>query len=215
MAATDTPRAPVAARQLAAHNRSRSALAYQVTLDILLINLSFVLGYIVRYQLQLFRPVLDALQAPYAAYVPSQILHTLLMLLFLTLDGVYQRRRGGSWLDELYRVTNATTTAVVIQVAITFYFRPLVYSRLLFIEAGLITIVLLSGARLAQRWTQASLRRRGLGVDRVLIIGAGGNGPHSDAQPGGAAGAGLPGGGLCRRRREQGRPGALPRAGHA
>jgi exopolysaccharide biosynthesis polyprenyl glycosylphosphotransferase len=173
MTATDTPSAPVAARRLAAFNRSRNALAYQVTLDILLINLSFVLGYIVRYQLQLFRPVLDALQAPYEAYVPSQIMHTLLLLAFLTLDGVYQRRRGGSWFDELYRVTNATTTAVVIQVAITFYFRPLVYSRLLFIEAGIITIVLLSGVRLVQRWAQANMRRRGLGVDRVLIVGAG------------------------------------------
>jgi exopolysaccharide biosynthesis polyprenyl glycosylphosphotransferase len=173
MAATETQGAAPAARRLPAFYRNRHSLAYTVALDILLINLAFVLGYVVRYELQLFRPVLDALKAPYAAYLPSQVLHTLLMLGFLTLDGVYQRRRGGSWFDELYRVTNATTTAVVIQVAITFYFRPLVYSRLLFIEAGLITIVLLSGVRLLQRAVQANLRRRGLGVDRVLIIGAG------------------------------------------
>jgi FlaA1/EpsC-like NDP-sugar epimerase len=173
MTAAKTQRVPPAARRLPAVNRRARSLAYIVALDVLLINVAFVLGYTVRYQLQLFRPVLDAFEAPYDAYVPFQLLHTLLLLLFLALDGVYQPRRGGSWFDELYRVTNATTTAVVILVAITFYFRPLVYSRLLFLEAGVITIVLLSGARLVQRAVQANLRRRGLGVDRVLIIGAG------------------------------------------
>ena len=173
MTATNTQGVPQTTRRLPAVNRRGRSLAYTVVLDVLLINAAFVLGYVVRYQLQLFRPVLDAFQAPYREYLPFQLLHTLLMLLFLALDGVYQRRRGGSWFDELYRVSNATTTAVVILVAITFIIQALVYSRLLFLETGVITILLLSGVRLLRRGLQANLRRRGLGVDRVLIIGAG------------------------------------------
>jgi exopolysaccharide biosynthesis polyprenyl glycosylphosphotransferase len=173
MAATETKGVPQTTRRLPALRRGARALAYTVALDVLLANLAFVLGYMVRYQLQLFRPVLDANEAPYAAYVPFQVLHTLLMLLFLALNGVYQTRRGGSWFDELYRIINATTTAVIILVAATFIFQPLVYSRLLLMEAGVITILLLSGARLVRRGLEANLRRRGLGMDRVLIIGAG------------------------------------------
>jgi exopolysaccharide biosynthesis polyprenyl glycosylphosphotransferase len=173
MTVTETQPLSPATRRLPAVQRRVRSLAYAVVLDVLLINVAFVLGYVVRYQLQLFRPVLDAFQAPYAAYVPFQLLHTVLLLLFLALDGVYQPRRGGSWFDELYRIANGTTTAVVILVAATFIIQPLVYSRLLFMEAGIITIALLSGVRLLQRGLRANLRRRGLGVDRVLIIGAG------------------------------------------
>jgi Undecaprenyl-phosphate glucose phosphotransferase len=176
MTATETQGVSPATRRLPALNRGARSLAYMVAFDLLLINVAFVLGYFVRYQLQLLRPVFDANQAPYAAYIPFQILYTLLLLFFLMLDGVYQRRRRGSWLDELYRLLNATTTAVIILVAVTFIFQPLVYSRLLLIEVTLITIVLLGGARLVQRAVQASLRRRGLGVARVLIIGAGATG---------------------------------------
>jgi exopolysaccharide biosynthesis polyprenyl glycosylphosphotransferase len=141
--------------------------------DILLINISFFLGYFVRYQLQLFRAVLDPNDAPYNAYVPVQLAYTLLMLLFLGLDGVYRRRREGSWFEELYRIGNATTTVVVILIAGTFIIQPLVYSRLLPIEVGIITIVLLSAARIGGHLAAAQLRRRGIGLDRVLIVGAG------------------------------------------
>ena len=154
------------------NKRSRS-LVYSLLLDILLINLAFALGYYVRYELQLIRPVLDANAAPYLAYLPLQFWYAVLMPIFLYLDGVYARRRGGSWFDELYRIANATTTVVVILIAATFIVLPLVYSRLLMAEAGLITIALLSGARLARRLVQGRLRKRGVGVDRVLIVGAG------------------------------------------
>jgi len=93
--------------------------------------------------------------------------------LFLGLDGVYRRRREGSWFEELYRVGNATTTVVVILIAGTFIIQPLVYSRLLPIEVGIITIVLLSAARIGGHLVAAQLRKRGIGLDRVLIVGAG------------------------------------------
>ncbi len=173
MAATETKGMAPTARRLPALKRGARWLTYTLALDVVLINVAFALGYVVRYDLQLLLPVFDALQAPYAAYAGFQVLHSVLMLLFLALNGVYQRRRGGSWFDELYRITNATTTAVIILLAVTFIFQPLVYSRLLLMEAGVITIVLLSGARLLRRAVEANLRRRGVGVDRVLIVGAG------------------------------------------
>jgi exopolysaccharide biosynthesis polyprenyl glycosylphosphotransferase len=57
--------------------------------------------------------------------------------------------------------------------AMTFWFRPLVYSRLMFLWAGLLIVTLLSLSRLIKRWVWGSLMRRGISVDRVLIVGAG------------------------------------------
>jgi exopolysaccharide biosynthesis polyprenyl glycosylphosphotransferase len=165
--------APAAQRRSLALGGRTRARALTIALDIVGLNVAFMLGYAVRYELQLFRPVLDANVAPYVEYLPFQAAYTLLMLVFLSLDGVYQRRRGGSWFDEIYRITNATTTVVVILIAATFIILPLVYSRLLLIEAGVITVMLLSGLRLGRRALQAQLRKRGRGVDRVLIVGAG------------------------------------------
>lgn len=152
------------------HSRS---LLFIITLDALLANLGFALAYYSRYQLQLFRAVGESNYAPYTAYVSFQIWYTALMLFFLYVDGVYRERRETSWLTELYRITNATTTVTVILIAATFLLQPLVYSRLLFVEAAALTIALLSGARLARRIAQSQLRQRGLGVERVLIVGAG------------------------------------------
>jgi exopolysaccharide biosynthesis polyprenyl glycosylphosphotransferase len=148
-------------------------LALTLLLDVALINVAFGLAYVMRYTLELFVPVLDPFQAAYSAYLPFQFGYTALMIVFLAVDGAYTPQRGGSWFDELYRVINATTTVGVIAFAIVFFLRPLVYSRGLILWAIVLTIALLSLARLGQRAARAALRRRGVGVARVLIVGAG------------------------------------------
>ncbi len=152
--------------------RTRTLLL-TLLLDIVLINVAFALAYYGRYELQLFIPVDEFNIAPYTAYLSFQVWYTGLLLLFLYIDGVYVPRRGGSWFEDLYRIGNATTTVTVILIAATFIVQPLFYSRLLLIESALVTISLLSGARLTRRLAQAQLRQRGQGVDRVLIVGAG------------------------------------------
>ena len=154
---------------------SRRTRSHLITLlvDIGMINVAFALAYYVRYQLGLLLPVSGAFQASYLAYLPAQAGYTGLMLLFLALDGAYARRRRGSWLSEIYCIVNATTTVGIIQFAVTFFIMPAVYSRGLILEAIVFTIVFLSVARLGLRVIQGQLRRRGHGVDRVLIVGAG------------------------------------------
>ncbi len=159
-----------AARRSSGLARRTRALVVSLVFDAVLINVAFVLGYYVRYRLQLFIPVNDANFAPYSVYIPFQLGYMVMLLVFMAFDGVYHRRRQGSWFDELYRIGNATTTVVVILIATTFI--SLLYSRLLLLEAGLITIALLSAYRLLWRFIDANLRRRGLGIDRVLIVGA-------------------------------------------
>ncbi len=173
MTATDLTKTQAPARRLPATARRVRGTFLILAGDVLLINLAFLLGYYVRYQLQWLIPVRDPYDAPYNAYLPVQAAYTGLMVLFLALDGVYRRRREGGWFEELYRIGNATTTAIVIVIAGTFLTQPLVYSRLLPFEVGGLTIVLLCAARLARYAVAAQLRKRGIGLDRVLIVGAG------------------------------------------
>src|SRR5262249_14912613 len=80
------------ARQHAGAGRAGSVLLILLT-DAVLVNLAFWLGFYVRYNLQLFRQVIDSNDAPYSAYIPFQVAYTILMLLFLFFDGAYRQRR--------------------------------------------------------------------------------------------------------------------------
>ncbi len=141
--------------------------------DVVLINLSFAAAYWVRYDLQWFRTVDPAYDAPFGVYTPFALLLTVLLMIAYKLGGVYDQPRGASWLDEVYALVGGTTTGIVIVTAITFWFRPLVYSRLMFLWAGGIIVTLLSLSRLIKRWVWERQMRKGIGVDRLLIVGAG------------------------------------------
>jgi exopolysaccharide biosynthesis polyprenyl glycosylphosphotransferase len=90
------------------------------------------------------------------------------------LNGVYDQPRGASWFDEVYSLLTGTATGIILMVfVIVFLFRPLLYSRLIFLYAGVLVTIFLSVSRMARRFLRHRLRRRGLGVDRLLIVGAG------------------------------------------
>jgi exopolysaccharide biosynthesis polyprenyl glycosylphosphotransferase len=57
--------------------------------------------------------------------------------------------------------------------AIIFVFQPLVFSRLMLIYVAAITVILLSLLRAVRRILLAYMRSKGIGVQRVLIVGAG------------------------------------------
>ena len=149
----------------------RQAPLWVIVSDVVLIAASVIIAYWVRYELQWFRDI--SFHHPISVYFPFVALFVTLMLLMFQMDRVYQKWRGRSWLDQTYRIVNAVAKSVVVMLAITFVLQPLEYSRLLFIEAGLVAIILLSGGRLVQRKIIERMYARGVGVLRVLIVGAG------------------------------------------
>jgi len=144
-----------------------------VLMDVLLINTAFALAYWVRYELQWFRAVDMAYYAPFQRYIPFAAVLTILLLAIYRIEGVYRQKRGASWLDETYAILNGTTTGIVFLVFIAYFYRPLSYSRLIFLYAAAFIVLLLSLGRLGKAWLWNHLRRRGIGVDHILIVGAG------------------------------------------
>jgi FlaA1/EpsC-like NDP-sugar epimerase len=159
------------------NSNRRLGTALLVALDVLLINLAFALAYWLRYRLQLFLPVEPEFFAPFLRYVPMAALLTVIALATYGMSGLYRQRRGRRWFDEVGILTNGTMTTIVLVMSVTFlatYLASrLVYSRLMFIEAALLIVLFLSIARLARRIIRARLRRRGIGISRALIVGAG------------------------------------------
>lgn len=144
-----------------------------VVSDAAFINVAFAIAYWIRYDLQWFRAVDPAYNTSYRSYVPFVIVLTALLLIAFRLEGVYSLRRGTTWLDEMYAIVNGTTTGIIIMVVVTFFYRPLFYSRLIFLYAAVLIPTVLAISRAVKAVILARLRRRGIGVDHVVIVGAG------------------------------------------
>jgi len=142
-------------------------------LDAALVFVSFALAYYARYELQLIRPVFDPNRAPFEPYLPYTAVFALLVFLHYQGSGLYKSNRGRSWLEEVYTLGNGITNATVVVLGLYFLFQPLVFSRLMLLYAAVIALALLALVRAARRIVQAYLRTKGIGVQRVLVIGAG------------------------------------------
>lgn len=139
--------------------------------DIVLINVAFVLGFVMRYQWQWFRDISFA--ATLQEYGPIQALFNVALLAFFWLDGVYALRRSPAWLDQIWTITGSVFKAIFVVWVAIFIYGPVVYSRLLIIQAGALLIVLMGISRLVRGWYDAHQRKKGVGVANVMIVGAG------------------------------------------
>ena len=142
-------------------------------LDTLLINVAFFIAYHARYEWQLIRPVGEYNYVPLREYIPVSLILTAILLVVYRMEGLYTPKRGTSWLDEVYTIFIGTLAGIAVMIVVTFFYRPQFYSRLLFGYAGISVTLTLSLGRLIVRQIWGSLRGRGIGVDRVLVVGAG------------------------------------------
>ena len=141
-----------------------------IAVDLLLINLGFMLAYVARYVWQLFLEV--TAYAPYRAYLGQQLVLTVLLALTFQTTGVW-RRRSDSWLEEVARAGTATAAGITLMMAVTFFFQPAPFSRLLIFWALVFIVLFIGAARLMRRLLLNALYRRGIGAERALVVGVG------------------------------------------
>ncbi len=152
---------------------ARTWMLIQALVDFVLINAAFALAYQVRYELRFPITVAEANYVEYDQYIPISLLLSVGLLLIYRIEGIYNYVRGRSWLEEMYGLITATFTGIVILVFIFFFFRPQYYSRLIYLYAGILIVLFLTLARVGERMLLEYLRRRGIGVDRALVVGGG------------------------------------------
>jgi exopolysaccharide biosynthesis polyprenyl glycosylphosphotransferase len=151
--------------------KNRVVNGVTIVTDLILINLGFAIAYVARYVWQWLRPVIFA--EPYSDYLGQQLVLTVLLALAYQYTGVWRRRRGESWLEEVARMATATAAGITVMMAVTFFFQPAPFSRLLLFWALLFIVLFIAAARLIRRLVLVILYRRRIAVDRVLVVGAG------------------------------------------
>ncbi len=142
-------------------------------LDASLVFLAFLMGYSIRYDWQILRPILDPRPYGFTPYLPFAAGYAILLYFSYYQNGLYRNVRGRNWGEEISTITSGVATSTVILLALYFVLRPEVTSRLMLLYTAALTVALHSGLRLVRRVALAYLRTRGLGVQRVLIMGMG------------------------------------------
>ncbi|GIL14357.1 MAG: sugar transferase [Chloroflexi bacterium] len=141
--------------------------------DVALVFVAFAAAHYMRYELQLIRAVDGANRAPFGPYLPYAAVYAALLVLNYQGSGLYRSIRGRSWMEEVYGVVNGVTNATVIVLGLYFVFQPLVFSRLMLVYVAALTVIALALVRAFRRLVQAHLRTKGIGIQRVLVVGAG------------------------------------------
>src|SRR5688572_18432869 len=141
-------------------------------LDTLLIMAAFRTAYWLRYDLEVWRAV-GEYRAPFDNYWTYIIFFAAWFWLSSSLNGLYREKRGRSFYEEAAKTINAATNAVVVTMALSFLLQPLVFSRLMLIMATILVVMFLSALRIVYRVVRQYWRRHGIGVERVLLVGAG------------------------------------------
>lgn len=156
--------------------RRRAHLVPSLTLavaDVALIGAGFFVAWWARYVLELGAEVAAANYLPWSAYLSIQLILTAVLLAIFKIQGLYSRRARQNWADELGIIVWGTLVGIAVLIVGVFYFRPFSYSRLIFVYAWLIIVVLLATSRVVERAIRSYRRRKGIGLTRILVVGAG------------------------------------------
>ncbi|MEM7111533.1 MAG: sugar transferase [Chloroflexota bacterium] len=150
--------------------KHRTIRLFTIGSDLLLMNLAFAFAYVARYEWQWLYPVL--FDEPYSNYLGQQAVLTLLLILTYSQNKVWRRRRGETWIDEMARIVWATAAGIALMMAVTFFFQPSPFSRLLLFWALVFIVAFVGIGRFLRRFVLSIFYERGVLVDRVLVVGA-------------------------------------------
>jgi exopolysaccharide biosynthesis polyprenyl glycosylphosphotransferase len=145
-------------------------------LDAALVCTAFVLAYRIRTTVPW--PEELANQVPLSNYLSLLIVQAVAVVLTFFIYRLYYIPRAISRVDQFYSVFAAVSVGTMMSVAVsTFVFKGddvvLDYPRAMIMYAWLLSIVLIMLGRVTHQQMRHWLRRRGLGKDRLLLVGSG------------------------------------------
>jgi exopolysaccharide biosynthesis polyprenyl glycosylphosphotransferase len=137
-----------------------------------LVALAFVIAHWLRYSLEVGGDILPGFAQPFSFFLDKAVLLMLVTAVIFQVRGLYRLPRWASFLDEASIIASGATTAMAMIILYSFLqrFYP---SRLIFIYAWILMIALLLIKRVGVRLVREFLWARGVGVDQVLVVGAG------------------------------------------
>ena len=145
--------------------------AGQIAADAVMLYLAFWLAYEVRYDWQLGGPVKPADFEPFSTFQSRAFFFVGFAIVIFVVRGLYRLPRSTALLDEMTLVASGVTTAMA-GVILTAFLSRFLPSRLVFVYAWVLAILLLMVVRLLSRGVRRSMWARDIYVDRVVVVGA-------------------------------------------
>jgi exopolysaccharide biosynthesis polyprenyl glycosylphosphotransferase len=147
-----------------------------VAADLVMIGVAFVIGY--RLRLVIPFPGIPAAPPGFVFYLPMLIVQLLTVIFVFYVNKLYHVVRAQSRFDMVYQIFGAVSIGTMMAVAISaLTFKNSVFQldfpRAMILYAWLLGVVLVTLGREAHRLVWMRLRRRGIGRDRVLVVGSG------------------------------------------
>ena len=140
-------------------------------IDASIINFSFVLAYYIRFELLL--PKLPATVPHLSRFYGILILVTLLWLALFKLLGLYDKKDITSTGDEAASIIGSVIIGTLLLLALLFMYRGFWFSRGVLLYSMILCSMLMIFSRFILSSVQRELYKRGIGVRRTLIVGAG------------------------------------------
>src|ERR1700737_3893462 len=140
--------------------------------DALIAAVSVILAYEYRYHLDRIPQVVREPLAfgPYLAAVPVVVA---IYLLALAGNQQYRSWRGRTLVDQLFAMGSGSALGAMLILAGMSLYRGFEYARLTLVYTVVIAAVLMTVERYLLRQYETRLRRRGIGTERVLMVGTG------------------------------------------
>jgi exopolysaccharide biosynthesis polyprenyl glycosylphosphotransferase len=153
------------------HKKTSHYSLWAVMADVTALFLSVVTVYFLRFEL-LTGLIREGGKPDFLAYLRTLILIIPVYVLFLKAYGLYGRSRAIRRAEEMFVTAKAATFAIVILMAITFFYRDFSYSRTYLIILWLLSIVFLCAGRYALIQWEYKRRIDRKDTIRVLVVGA-------------------------------------------
>ncbi len=156
--------------------RTLSTVTLIIT-DSLMITLAFLIAYSIRWEAKLLDPSIQL--GDLTSYLGLLVVQVIANVVVMFWARLYHQARAVSRVDEFYGVFGAVSIGMMMSVAVsTLLFKNLEFDfpRMLIVYSWLLTIVLVMIGRLIHHVVQWRLQARGVGRDKVLIVGTGDTG---------------------------------------
>ncbi len=150
----------------------RSVFFLQIVADILVTAGSMLLGFWF-YHLVFAKMGIGKGEQPLDMYLRLTLITIVILLLILERKGLYRRTMSIMNIEEVKGIFTSVLYAAVILFTASFYFKDITYSRLIVTYSFIFLLVFLTVERYVAYKIFQYLHGKGIGVQRVLIYGAG------------------------------------------
>ncbi|HET9494767.1 MAG TPA: sugar transferase [Chloroflexia bacterium] len=141
--------------------------------DGVLLVVSFVIAYWLRYELQVGRDVIPESFLPLSAFTTYIAAFAAITLVTFHMRGLYALPRGASWFEHMRIIGSAALIGVAALTLGALLLNPVLPSRMLFVLLWLCTLAVFAAERFAYRALRTALWRRGINIRQAIVVGSG------------------------------------------